>query len=159
MIVVGCPKEHETNNDQPFTNNERIMFKKHFTPQEANKRLPLVKQIVGDILEKAKDLKAIVAASPGPSQKEAYERTYAQVNALIDELESLGCFYKDWNFDKGLVDFPALIDGQEVLLCWHCDEQDIRWYHGIEDGFQGRKAIPEELLNHPAAIGVQKDQS
>lgn len=123
------------------------MFQKHFTPQEANKRLPLVKQIVGDILAKARQLRSVMAGANAASEKEAYEKILAQMNRLIDELESLGCFYKDWNFEKGLVDFPAIIDGQEVLLCWHSDEPDVRWYHGIEEGFGGRRSIPEHLLN------------
>ena len=123
------------------------MFQKHFTPQEANKRLPLVKQIVGDILAKARQLRSVMAGANAASEKEAYEKILAQMNRLIDELESLGCFYKDWNFEKGLVDFPAIIDGQEVLLCWHSDEPDVRWYHGIEEGFGGRRQIPDELLN------------
>ena len=126
------------------------MNKKYFTPQEANKRLPLVKQIVGDILAKARQLKAAMAGANASSQKGAYEKTLTQMNGLIDELESLGCFYKDWNFEKGLVDFPAIIDGQEVLLCWHSDEPDVRWYHGIEEGFSGRRQIPDELLHEPS---------
>jgi hypothetical protein len=123
------------------------MIKKYFTPQEANKRLPLVKQIVGDILAKARQLKSAMAGANASSQKGAHEKILAEMNRLVDELESLGCFYKDWNFEKGLVDFPAIIDGQEVLLCWHSDEPDVRWYHGFEDGFAGRRAIPEHLLN------------
>jgi hypothetical protein len=123
------------------------MIKKIFTPQEANKRLPLVREIVKDILVKGSELKAIMASGDGPDQKKAYEKTMTQVNALVDELEGLGCYYKDWNFEKGLIDFPAVIDGQEVMLCWHGDEADVRWYHGVEDGYQGRRPIPEALLN------------
>jgi hypothetical protein len=126
------------------------MMKKYFTPHEANKRLPLVKQIVGDILAKAGQLKSAMAGVNESSQKGAYEKILARMNGLIDELESLGCFYKDWNFEKGLVDFPAIIDGQEVMLCWHSDEPDVRWYHGIEEGFGGRRQIPDELLHEPS---------
>jgi hypothetical protein len=68
------------------------------------------------------------------------------VEDLTRELEDLGCYFKDWNFEKGLVDFPAVIDGKDVFLCWHSDEPDIRWYHGLEDGFHGRKPIPEQFL-------------
>lgn len=123
------------------------MNKRTFTPQEANKRLPLVKQIVSDILIKGGDLKEIMASGDGPEQKEAYQKTMKQVNGLVDELESLGCFYKDWNFEKGLVDFPSVINGQEVMLCWQGDEPDIRWYHGVDEGYQGRSPIPEALLD------------
>jgi hypothetical protein len=41
----------------------------------------------------------------------------------------------------GLVDFPAMIDGEEVLLCWRSDEPEVLYYHGLEDGFAGRKKI------------------
>ena len=128
------------------------MVKKVFTPQEANKRLPLVKQIVIDILAKGAELKTIMASGDGPEQKRSYEKTMAQINGLVDELESLGCFYKDWNFDKGLVDFPSVIAGQEVMLCWNGDESDIRWYHSVEEGYQGRRPIPEELLGQAESI-------
>ena len=67
-------------------------------------------------------------------------------NALLDEFEQLGCFYKDWNFEFGLVDFPAIIDGEEVFLCWKSDEETLGWYHPVEEGFSARKAIPEHLL-------------
>ena len=69
-----------------------------------------------------------------------------EIEALMKELEDLGCFYKDWNFEIGLVDFPALIQGEEVFLCWRSDEKNIRWYHPVEEGYAGRKLIPENLL-------------
>lgn len=119
---------------------------KYFTPQEANKRLPLIKQIVGDILDKSRNLKFIVAQRDLESQNFAYDKTLNDMQRLIDELEALGCYYKDWNFGNGLVDFPALIDDKEVLLCWRSDEPDVRWYHPVEEGFAGRQPIPEHLL-------------
>lgn len=127
---------------------QRTMFSKYFTPEEANKRLPLVKQIVGDIFAKAAEIKALNLYGNDPSKKPAYEKAFNQVNNLIEELESLGCFYKDWNFEKGLVDFPAMIEGEEVFLCWHSDEPDVRWYHSVEEGFPGRRPIPEYLLGN-----------
>ena len=62
------------------------------------------------------------------------------------ELEELGCYFKDWDFKVGLVDFPAKIEGEEVFLCWKSDEETLGWYHPIEGGFQERKPIPEHLL-------------
>jgi hypothetical protein len=48
------------------------------------------------------------------------------------------------DIDRGLVDFPALLDGQEVLLCWRQGEERIAHYHGSEDGFAGRRKLKEE---------------
>ena len=122
------------------------MFRKYFTPQQANKRLPLVKKIVGDILGKGKTLRALVEKNSNQELPQECLTLQDEIVELLRELESLGCFYKDWNFEIGLVDFPAVIHDQEVLLCWRSDEKNIRWYHGIEAGFAGRKLIPENLL-------------
>lgn len=44
----------------------------------------------------------------------------------------------------GLVDFPARLDGEEILLCWREGEETITHYHGWNDGFMGRKWLPED---------------
>ena len=62
------------------------------------------------------------------------------------ELETIGCYYKDWGFDKGLIDFPARIGGEDVYLCWRSDENEVAWYHPVEGGYAGRRPIPAELL-------------
>jgi hypothetical protein len=123
-----------------------MMFKKYFTPQEANRRLPLVKGIVADIIQKGKRARMIMASTQGDEPPAEIEILQEEIEELMGELEVLGCFYKDWNFEIGLVDFPAVINGEEVLLCWRSDEPFVRWYHGLEDGFPGRKLIPENLL-------------
>lgn len=122
------------------------MVKKYFTPQEANKRLPLVKQIVGDIIEKGKRVQAIMSASSDVDENDEVMQLQEEIEALMGELEQLGCFYKDWNFQIGLVDFPSRLNGQEVLLCWRSDEPIVRWYHPVDDGYSDRKLIPEDLL-------------
>ena len=124
-----------------------MMFTKHFTPQAANKRLPLVKTIVADILEKGKRARMLLASSSPDNNADEVDHLQEKMEALMVELEQLGCFYKDWNFEIGLVDFPSIINGQEVLLCWRSDEPIVRWYHGLEAGFAGRKLIPEDLLD------------
>ena len=70
------------------------------------------------------------------------------IETLITELEELGCYYKDWNFSIGLVDFPSIIDGRKVLLCWRSDEEELQFYHGYEEGFAGRKPIPDQYLEN-----------
>ena len=120
---------------------------KIFTPSEANCTLPLVKRIVEDILEVGNALRAIGReANPTPKQVAAYQRGADELKALFAELESLGCSYKDWNFEIGLVDFPARIDGRNVLLCWRSDEPAVRYYHGYQDGYAGRRELPDPFL-------------
>ena len=46
------------------------------------------------------------------------------------------------DLDRGLVDFPAFRHGEEVLLCWQVGEDEIGYWHGVDDGFAGRKPLP-----------------
>ena len=79
--------------------------------------------------------------------RERRETTGAQLKAAIEELQGLGCVVKD--LDIGLVDFPTLYRGVEVCLCWKLGEERIEFWHGMEEGFRGRKRINEEFLqNH-----------
>ncbi len=70
----------------------------------------------------------------------------SDVDKFMNELEEIGCYFKDWNFKIGLVDFPGLIDGREVFFCWKSDEEDIEFYHELDEGFSGRKPFLVNLL-------------
>ena len=122
------------------------MGEKFFTPQEVNKRLPLVKKIVSEILDKGKKLRLIIEQNDGEDLPEDGLALSKGIEELMKELEDLGGYYKDWNFEIGLVDFPAMIDGKEVFLCWRSDEKSVHWYHSMEEGYGGRTLIPEKLL-------------
>ena len=119
---------------------------KLFTPALANRTLPLVRSIVDDILERAKELRGKTALSRNPDSDSELESIQQEILSLMQELESLGCTYKDWDVEVGLVDFPAEIDGASVLLCWRSDEPDVRFYHTPEGGFAAREPIPDHLL-------------
>jgi hypothetical protein len=103
---------------------------KFFTPQEANKRLPFIKKIVQEILTRGQSTGII---DP-------------RMEALMAELEAEGCYFKDWNFEIGLVDFPAIMHAQEVMLCWRSDEPQVSWFHGFDDGYAGRRPITPSLI-------------
>ncbi len=122
-------------------------YKKHFTPEEANKTLPLVKQIVHDILAHGFEIKAVADELNNDvelmKEDERIAKLSKKIRGFIEELEELGCYYKDWNFTIGLVDFPAVIEGEEVYLCWKSDEDDVKYFHGLEEGYAGRRLISE----------------
>jgi hypothetical protein len=122
------------------------MFQKHFTPKDAAKLFPLVKRIVNDILVKGQRLTNIMVVYEGEGLPQEARCLTDEIEILMHELENLGCFFKDWNFEIGLVDFPAIIDGEEVFLCWRSDEADIGWYHSVEEGYASRKPLPMEWL-------------
>ena len=120
---------------------------KYFTPSEARKTLPLVKKIVKDILDTSREMRVIADEIGGQAVKDPRIQKLADdIENFMFELEEIGCFFKDWNFQIGLIDFPAIIEGNEVFLCWRSDEEDIIYYHEMEAGFAGRKLIPPEEL-------------
>jgi hypothetical protein len=85
------------------------------------------------------------------AQKERHEQSATQLNAAVEKIQEYGCVVKD--LDIGLIDFPTLLRGQEVYLCWKLGEAGIRFWHGVDEGFQGRKAIDQDFLdNHQGEL-------
>lgn len=129
---------------------------RYFTPAEANKALeqvrPLAERMVAHrrrMLEaqaREERLEARVSGNGGgidpgePAELEAeVEREAEAVGKCVDDLLELGVQVKD--LDTGLLDFPSLRDGEEVLLCWHLGEDEIRYWHTVDGGFAGRQPI------------------
>lgn len=121
-----------------------VSEKKYFTPKTAKKTLPLVKKIVEDILAEGQSVKRILEYKSVTLNDDIVKTSLNKIQNYINELLELGCYFKDWDFEVGLVDFPAMINGEEVFLCWKSDEVTLLYYHSISEGFKGRKLIPEE---------------
>ncbi len=66
-----------------------------------------------------------------------------RLNELVEEMQSTGCLVKD--LEQGLIDFPALRKGEEVLLCWKLGEPEIAFWHRGDAGFPGRRPSGKEL--------------
>ncbi len=130
---------------------------KLFTPEQANATLPLVRAIVTDMVDLARDveerrqrLTLLMAGRHGTSSNPLYneeleqteielEKDHDQLRDYVRELQELGVEPKD-PF-AGLVDFPCLRDGRVVYLCWKLGEPRIDYWHEIEAGFAGRQPL------------------
>ena len=110
-----------------------------------------MRRVVEDILAAGRELRELAPRRADPEVRARLAALEASIRELALELERIGCSYKDWGFDLGLVDFPAVIDGREVLLCWRSDEERLEWFHAPDAGFAGRTRIPERLLREEAA--------
>ena len=121
------------------------MTRRLFTPALANTALPLVSRIVADILDAGRQFR-LEEATSGSRDSTRLKQLWREVEGFMAELNNVGCVYKDGDFDLGLVDFPAIIDGKPVLLCWRSDELEVGHYHDSEAGFAGRAPIPAELM-------------
>jgi len=134
------------------------MAERYFTPEEANDLLPKVRLAAEELVERRLAARAVaakraqlvtrIAGNGGdfdPQEprelEEDFERETAAMAEAVERLERLGVIVKD--ADRGLVDFPALREsGEEVLLCWQVGEDEIAYWHGLEEGFAGRKPLP-----------------
>jgi hypothetical protein len=80
-------------------------------------------------------------------QRAERDRCGERLKAAVEEIEEYGCVIKD--LDIGLIDFPTLLRGKEVYLCWKMGEARITHWHGVDEGFAGRKPIDADFLeNH-----------
>jgi hypothetical protein len=130
-----------------------------FTEEEANAALetvrPLVKRLVEarkrfvHVVGKLEDVEGRVSGNgggldPGRVRKlqERAAEAAADIAGLVTELEAAGVQVKD--LDQGLIDFPAKHpeQGDTVLLCWRLGEDEVAHWHGLEEGFAGRKPLP-----------------
>jgi len=131
------------------------MFEKLFTLEEAEKILPEVAKIMENVLqmrksameageELARVAKRLATGETLNASELVNRRTEVEfLVKIIDEgleaIADMGAQVKD--LDMGLVDFPAMIEGETVLLCWKFGEKGIHFYHNLEDGFAGRKPL------------------
>ena len=128
------------------------MTAKLFSPSQANAALPLVRQIVSDIVLHQARFAELVRTyqsnkrEPEPSQVTLNETRLemasvaAQRDGCVVELVDLGLEFKD--AATGLVDFPGELDGERVLWCWRLGEDRVEFFHTATEGFTGRKPIP-----------------
>lgn len=67
------------------------------------------------------------------------DKALQETKDTLAEIDAIGVQVKD--LDKGLLDFPSVMDGQTILLCWKLGEKEIGYWHSTEDGFAGRKPL------------------
>jgi len=135
-----------------------------FTLLEAETLLPEIERLLRSIIEvkqhyeaAASELNAITqritltGGMNAPRERLARIRARKDASAgalksAVERLEEIGVLLKD--VDTGLIDFPTLYRGKEVYLCWKLGETGIAFWHHVEDGFRGRRAIDSDFLSH-----------
>jgi hypothetical protein len=120
--------------------------KKHFTIDEANRTLPLVKRVVDDIVRTHGLISTLhqQLETPGTAavQQQIQRDLESQVDRLqeyVGELAAIGCDLKD--YQTGLVDFLGRHKGRDVCLCWKLGEEKIEYWHELQTGFAGRQPV------------------
>jgi len=123
-------------------------FLKHYTRGEARKLLPQIRrwlkraQDLREDLEKQDERLAALmepGCDLGGDSVNSWVRTMADLKNALLEFHRRDIQIKD--LDRGLIDFPALIGGKEVFLCWEQDEEDIEFWHDLDAGYAGRERL------------------
>ncbi|MBI3564977.1 MAG: DUF2203 domain-containing protein [Elusimicrobia bacterium] len=126
---------------------------RYFTVAEAEALIPELERIFEAVAElvaqaevKARGLKARADAGSADPATDAIERSQLRfltrgIDDWMRKIVELGALPK--GVDPALVDFPARLDGREVYLCWRLGDKRVAHYHGVEEGFSGRKPLPK----------------
>jgi hypothetical protein len=148
------------------------MAEKYFKREEAEELLPMIEQGLQEARrhkQKADVLRSEIAAAAArimvmggsfPSyaelagKKAEHDNASQELMKVVETIQETGCVVKD--LEAGLVDFPTLRRGEEVYLCWKLGEERIGYWHGLEEGFAGRKPLdepgPETRLPPPPRV-------
>jgi hypothetical protein len=135
---------------------------KTFTLDQAHALLPVLQTLLKramdgkkliEVMEKEfQDLRHRILLSGGlsvdvpalASRRADRDKTIQDTKDAMAEIHSIGVQVKD--LDMGLLDFPCAVEEGIVLLCWKFGEEKIQFWHGQEEGFQGRKPIDQRIL-------------
>ena len=134
------------------------MAPRYFTLEEAQATLEELRPVAEEMVEHRRELveaqarRATLgaqAASNGgdltPSDfaaaDEELEQAATALARCVERIQAAGVLVKD--LDRGLLDFPARRGDEEILLCWHVGEDEIGYWHGVQEGFAGRKPVDD----------------
>ncbi len=143
------------------------MADKYFNRREAEDLLPLIEQSLVEARESKEKVEGldrelsratteimVLGGSFPPygrlaNNRSEREQLMTRLKEAINRILETGCVVKD--LDEGLIDFPTLREGEEVYLCWKLGEERIGFWHGIEEGFAGRKPLDDREPEEPPA--------
>ena len=128
-----------------------------FTLEEANAALTELRPIVERMVQHRRDLTVAqtrqgelvtrIAGNGGdmvPSDlhdlAETIQREADAISDCVEQIDQAGAQVK--SLEEGLLDFPAKRGEEDVLLCWKLGEDEIRFWHGTDEGFSARKRLP-----------------
>jgi hypothetical protein len=122
---------------------------RYFTLQEANETVESIRPLMDElqeirqaILKNQPEAWPAIEKSAGNGGNRALSnmvQDFEKLDALVHQIQATGALIKDINL--GLLDFPALREGQEVYLCWQYGEGEIAFWHEVDAGFAGRQPI------------------
>jgi hypothetical protein len=139
----------------PGKKEEETMHRPYKTTEEINRLIPRLETIIANLRVLKREIQqktaSVQAAKMSLAKAHALrddsffaeeaeiEFLLMDANAWIKQIETLGGELKD--IDHGLIDFYGMVNGEPVYLCWKSGEPALKWYHGLDEGFRGRKPL------------------
>ncbi len=125
-----------------------LQFRKHYTRDEARALLPQIRVWLRQLNEQ-RSLSEKLDQRLGQLVHAGHDTGGDTVNRLIKALAVMRDVLQEFqqreiqikDLERGLLDFPALMGGREVFLCWEQDEEDIEFWHDLEAGYAGRERL------------------
>ena len=126
----------------------KYRFQRHYTREEARALLPDVRRWLKSVTDLRvkfgkynSRLTSLLAAhnDVGGDLANSCVKLLCQMKSALNEFKAREIQIKD--IDRGLIDFPAIIAGREVFLCWEQDEDDIEFWHDLDTGYAGRERL------------------
>ncbi len=132
-----------------------------FTLEEAQQLLPVLESLLRRAIVEKQHIEAIakefqqlaghVFASGGceldivalSRRKAERDKSVQHLKDTVEEITAMGVQVKD--LELGLLDFPCIVDGETILLCWKLGEERIAHWHGLEEGYKGRKPVTDKI--------------
>ncbi|HXJ80150.1 MAG TPA: DUF2203 domain-containing protein [Candidatus Methylomirabilis sp.] len=134
------------------------MSERLFTPVEVNRLIPTFAPLMEQAMDRHRQASALqqhlqeeqarIRDSGGgridqrdwKARAERLDGLTIEIRMLLKEILTLGGVTKD--LQVGLVDFPGQVDGETVNLCWKAGETEVRFWHGLDEGYAKRKPLP-----------------
>ncbi|HEX7447462.1 MAG TPA: DUF2203 domain-containing protein [Pirellulales bacterium] len=150
--------------------------RKVFTVEQANAALPLIRAIATDLAQLSRDVierrerLSLLLSGRQRGARDVYGEELAHIEAelekdterlqeYVEELRELGVDPK--NGPEGLIDFPAVMEGRPVYLCWKLGEPEVLHWHDLDAGFRGRQPLTADSVSaeHVSGDHVPADHS
>jgi hypothetical protein len=125
-----------------------LIHDRHFTIAEANALLdglePLLRELrqASHLLTDADAHELLAGAAPangGGAAGRQVGEAFLEARRLLLAVQESGIVIRD--IDRGLIDFPAIRDGEEIYLCWELGEDRVSWWHRLDTGYAGRQPL------------------
>lgn len=119
-----------------------------YTIDRANERVPELGEMLELLRGQRDELRELKAAHDSTQVGDDRRRLRFRMQGLVDQMQATVARIDSWgitlrDIETGLIDFPALVNGRQVWLCWRLREGPVEWWHELDAGFSGRQRLAD----------------